>query len=79
MLDNGFDFWSRCPRAAKDGLVDGVLFGVHAVPQGDGSARLAMARVSANAARAVDAGLGQEGRHARRRCTPTTPTSAAWP
>jgi hypothetical protein len=58
MLDNGFDFWSRQSTRAKDRVPDGVLFGVHAVPQGIASARLGMARVMANAARAVDAGLG---------------------
>ena len=58
MLDNGFDFYSRLSQRSKDGLVDPVLFDVTAVPQGVGSARLAAARVQANAARAVDAGLG---------------------
>ena len=60
MLDNGFDFWSRESSRRNNGIPEGVLFGVHAVPQGDGSARLAMARVIANAARAVDAGLGRK-------------------
>ena len=58
MLDNGFDFYSRLSQRSKDGLVDPVLFDVTEVPQGVGSARLAAARVQANAARAVDAGLG---------------------
>ena len=58
MLDNGFDFYSRLSARSKDGLVDPVLFNVTAVPQGVGSARLAAARVQANAARAVEAGLG---------------------
>jgi hypothetical protein len=35
-----------------------VFFGVHAVPQAAGSARLGLARVASNAARAVAAGLG---------------------
>jgi hypothetical protein len=60
MLDNGFDFWARESARSKNGMPDGVLFGVHAVPQGEGSARLGMARVIANAARAVDAGLGSK-------------------
>ena len=58
MLDNGFDFYDRLSQRSKDGLVDPVLFEVTKVPQGDGSARLAAARIQANAARAVDAGLG---------------------
>ena len=58
MLDNGFDFYSRLSARSRDGLVDPVLFDVTAVPQGVGSARLAAARIQANAARAVDAGLG---------------------
>ena len=58
MLDNGFDFYSRLSQRSKDGLVDPVLFDLNVVPQGVGSARLAAARVQANAARAVDAGLG---------------------
>ena len=58
MLDNGFDFYARLSARSRDGLVDPVLFDVTAVPQGVGSARLAAARVQANAARAVDAGLG---------------------
>jgi hypothetical protein len=60
MLDNGFDFWSRESARSKGGIPDAVLFGVHVVPQGKGSARLAMARVIANAARAIDAGLGRK-------------------
>ena len=60
MLDNGFDFYSRLSQRSKDGLVDPVLFDLTKVPQGAGSARLAAARVQANAARAIDAGLGSK-------------------
>ena len=48
----------RASRARAGGLADPVFFDVHAVPQGASSARLAAARVQANAARAIDAGLG---------------------
>ena len=42
MLDNGFDFYPRLVRAREGrDRRSRVLFGVHAVPQGDGSARLA--------------------------------------
>jgi hypothetical protein len=60
MLDNGFDFYERLAERSKDGLVDPVLFDVTKVPQGTGSAYLAAARIQANAARAVDAGLGKK-------------------
>ena len=58
MLDRGLDFYARQPPADA-GLPDPVFFGVSAVPQTVGSARLAAARMQANAARAVDAGLGR--------------------
>jgi hypothetical protein len=60
MLDNGFDFYERLAARAPDGLVDGVLFNVTMVPQESSSARLAASRIQANAARAVDAGLGKK-------------------
>jgi hypothetical protein len=60
MLDNGFDFYSRLAARSKNGLVDPVLFNVTAVPQGLGSAYLAASRIQANAARAIDAGLGKK-------------------
>jgi hypothetical protein len=57
MLDRGFEFYER--TAERDGgIADPLFFNVHVVPQETGSARLAAARVLANAARAIDAGLG---------------------
>jgi hypothetical protein len=58
ILDRGLGFYERRPAGAG-GLPDPVFFGVSAVPQTTGSARLAAARMQANAARAVDAGLGR--------------------
>jgi hypothetical protein len=60
MLDNGFDFYERLASRAPNGLVDPVLFDVNEVPQGPSSAYLAAARIEANAARAIDAGLGEK-------------------
>ncbi|MDA0161715.1 hypothetical protein OM076_15675 [Solirubrobacter ginsenosidimutans] len=60
MLDNGFDFYERLAERAPNGLVPGVLFDVNVVPQASSSAYLAAARIEANAARAVDAGLGKK-------------------
>ena len=59
MLDNGFDFYERLASRSRGGLVDPVLFNVNKVPQGTGSAYLAAVRIQANAARAIDAGLGR--------------------
>ena len=57
MLDRGFEFYER--ELARNGDVPpGLFFGVHALPQPTESARLALARVSSNAARAIAAGLG---------------------
>ncbi len=57
MLDAGLDFYDR--TSVRDGgLAAPLFFKVHAVPQDVGSARLAAARIQANAARAVAAGLG---------------------
>ena len=56
-LDRGLRFYERMPVGAT-GLQDPVLFKLFTVPQGDPSARLAAARLQANAARAVAAGLG---------------------
>ena len=42
-----------------NGLPDPVFFKLYSVPQTTASARLAAARVQANAARALDAGLGK--------------------
>jgi hypothetical protein len=57
MLDRGFDFYER--QLARNGDVPpGVFFGVHKIPQDAVSERLALTRMSSNAARAVAAGLG---------------------
>ena len=55
-LDRSLAFYDRL-LARDDAIPAPVLFGVHVVPQGLGSALLAAARVEANAARAIDAGL----------------------
>ncbi len=58
MLDRSLEFYER--TAERDGgVADALFFNVHAVPQGVASARLGAARVLANAARALDAGLGR--------------------
>jgi hypothetical protein len=57
MLDRSLGFYDRQVVRAG-GIPDGLLFGVHVVPQSAASARLGAARIEANAARAVDAGLG---------------------
>ena len=71
----------RAPAARRRaGCPTRCCFELYTVPQGVGSARLAAARLQANAARAVAAGLGRmRRRRAAARCTPTTPTSAASP
>ena len=58
LFDRSLEFYVR--TADRDGgIADALFFNVHAVPQGVGSARLGAARVLANAARAIDAGLGR--------------------
>ena len=57
MLDRGFEFYERQLARAGD-MPPGLFFGVHAVPQPAESARLALARMPSNAARAIAAGLG---------------------
>ena len=57
MLDRGFDFYER-QLARNDDVPPGVFFGVHKIPQDAVSQRLALTRMSSNAARAVAAGLG---------------------
>ena len=57
MLDRGLQFYERLP-AGEGGLPHPVLFKLFTVPQSVGSARLAAARLEANAARALEAGLG---------------------
>ncbi len=58
ILDRGLG-WYDALAAREGGIPEPVFFGVTKVPQGVGSARLAAARMQANAARAVDAGLGR--------------------
>ncbi len=58
MLDAGFELYDRWAERSEDGLPAGVAFGLTAVPQGQGSARLGASRMQANAARAIAAGLG---------------------
>ena len=58
LLDRGLQFYERLP-VGEGGLPDPVLFKLFTVPQSVGSARLAAARLQANAARAVEAGLGR--------------------
>ena len=58
MLDRGLRFYEQLP-VGEGGLPDPVLFKLFTVPQSVGSARLAAARLQANAARAVEAGLGR--------------------
>ncbi len=57
MLDRSLGFYDR-QVVRSGGIPDGLLFGVHVIPQSVGSARLGAARIEANAARAIDAGLG---------------------
>ncbi len=56
-LDRSLDFYDR-QIARAGGITNGLLFGVNVIPQGASNARLGAARVEANAARAIDAGLG---------------------
>jgi hypothetical protein len=64
ILDRSLKFYDGLVQRGRR-IPDPVLFDVDVVPQGPGSARLAAARIEANAARAVDAGLGS-----RRAVTP---------
>ena len=57
ILDRGFVFYER-QAARAGGLAPGVFFGVSVKPQDSGDAGLGTARMAANAARAVAAGLG---------------------
>jgi hypothetical protein len=57
IFDRGLALWDRW-SVEEGGVPDPVRFGVHVVPQGIGSARLAASRMLANAARAATAGLG---------------------
>jgi hypothetical protein len=58
MLDRGLQLYERTAQR-EGGIPAGVFFGVHVVPQGPSSARLAASRMEANAARAIAAGLGE--------------------
>jgi hypothetical protein len=58
ILDRGMRFYERWP-VAEAGLPEPVFFQLYSNPQTTGSARLAATRLAANAARAVEAGLGR--------------------
>src|SRR4051794_23869137 len=58
LLDRSLTWYSR-QAVRAGGLPDPVFFKLYTVPQSTASARPAAARVQANAARAIDAGLGQ--------------------
>jgi hypothetical protein len=66
VFDRGLEFYER-EAARNGGVAPGVYFGVNVKPQSVGSARLAHARIAANAARAEAAGLA---RRAMRRPPP---------
>ena len=57
-LDRGLRFYERLP-VHEGGLPDPVFFQLFTDPQSIGSARLAASREEANAARALEAGLGR--------------------
>ena len=79
MLDRGFEFYDR--TAIRDGgIADPLFFNVHAVPQDVGQ-RAAGRRAHAGQRRPRGRGRArpQAALARRRRCTPTTRTSAAWP
>ena len=59
MLDRGFELYDRWWQRGGERMPDPVAFGLYTVPQGVGSARLTASRIQANAARAIDAGLGR--------------------
>jgi hypothetical protein len=58
MLDRSLA-WYASQRGGEGGFADAVFFGLSEVPQGVSSAALGAVRVQANAARAVEAGLGR--------------------
>ena len=58
MLDRSLA-WYAAQRGGAGGFADAVFFGLSEVPQGVSSAALGAVRVQANAARAVEAGLGR--------------------
>jgi hypothetical protein len=57
IFDRGLRFYERA-AARHGGVAPGVYFGISVKPQSTGSARLAHARIAANAARAAAAGIG---------------------
>ena len=57
ILDRGFAFYDR-QAARNGGVAPSLLFGVDATPIPESNGRLGAARMAANAARAVAAGLG---------------------
>jgi hypothetical protein len=59
LLDRSLTWYSK-QAVRADGLPDPVFFKLYMVPQTTASARLAAARVQANAARAIMAGLGHQ-------------------
>jgi hypothetical protein len=59
LLDRSLAWYARQPTRIG-GFPDAVFFGLSEVPQSVGSAALAAARVQANAARAIEAGLGRK-------------------
>ena len=62
MLDNGFDFYERlASRAPERPRRPGALRRATRSRRAPSSAYLAAARIEANAARAIDAGLGSQG------------------
>ena len=73
-------FYDRLAARAPGGLPDPVLFDVTQVPQGRGQRALAAARDRGQRRpRASTPASAARPAPSRRRCTPTTPTSAAWP
>ena len=58
MFDRGLAVYERLP-VAETGVPAGVRFGVYSFPQSVGDAQLTAALLQANAARAVEAGLGR--------------------
>ena len=58
-LDRSFDFYARVAARSRYGLVPGLVHELRVVPQSFGNAYLGATRVAANAARAVEAGLGR--------------------
>ncbi len=60
MLDRGLAFYDRLVAREAGGLPEAVLFDVTVLPPDPSSAYLTLTRLQANAARAIDAGLGHK-------------------